>query len=70
MDTYIPGILLPQAQGQVHERQPEKRRGGGRLLGGIEGIPTSMESIKRYKKAACPTPKAKRMCTANAGFNF
>jgi hypothetical protein len=70
MNTYIPGIVQPQPQDQMEERQAEKQRGGGSLFDGIEGIPTSAESIKRYKKAACPTPKAKHKATASARFNY
>jgi hypothetical protein len=63
--------MQPQPQDQVEEKQSAKQRGGGgSLFDGIEGIPATAETIKRYKKAACPTPKVKRKSTASVRFNF
>jgi hypothetical protein len=63
MGTYVPSMAAQQQQQQQQqqdEMQGEKQRGGGTLFDGIEGIPTTTNSIKKYKRGDCPTPKAKR----------
>jgi hypothetical protein len=70
MSTYIPGMAPQQTQQQSDATQPEKQRGGGSLFDGIDGIPTTTESIKKYKREACPAPKAKRKPAASVRFNY
>jgi hypothetical protein len=68
-NTCISGVMQPQSQGQMGESQTEKQRGGESLLDGVEGIPTSTESFKRCKKAACQAPKGKCKSTVAVRFN-
>ena len=71
MGTYIPGVPQQQPQPQQEEQQPEKQHGGGTLFDGVQGIPTSPKAIKKYKRAACPAPKAERRPPATSvRFNF
>jgi hypothetical protein len=70
MGTYIPGVAPQQPQAQQEEHQSEKQR-GGTLFDGVQGIPTSPKAIKKYKRAACPAPKAERRQPATPlRFNF
>jgi hypothetical protein len=72
MGTYVPSMTAQQQQQQQQqdELQGEKQRGGGTLFGCIEGIPTTTNSIKKYKRGDYPTPNAKRKPAASARFNY
>ena len=72
MSTYVPGMAPQQPQQQQEEKQPEKQRGGnGRtLFDGIEGIPTSPRTIKKYKRTASAVRKANHKPAASVRLNF
>ena len=72
MNAYVPGVVPPQPPQQQQEvdKQPDKQCGGGTLFDGIEGIPTTANTIKQYKKAAAPARRTKRKSAATVRFNY
>jgi hypothetical protein len=70
MNTYVPGVAPPQQQQKEIELQPDKQRGGGTLFDGIEGIPTTTNSIRQYKRAAPRARGSKRKSSGAVRFNY
>jgi hypothetical protein len=71
MNAYLPGVAPQQPQPQQEEKPVEKQRGGGgTLFDGIEGIPTTAETIKQYKKTAPRAPKGKKRKSAATSVRF
>jgi hypothetical protein len=66
----VPSVVPPQQHQKETELQPDKQRGGGTLFDGIEGIPTTTNTIRQYKRAARPTQRAKRKSLGTVRFNY
>ena len=71
MNAYLPGAVPPQPPQQQEEvdKQPDKQRGGRTLFDGTEGIPTTANTIKRYKMAD-PARRTKGKSAAAVRFNY